>query len=78
MQNVDRTTLANAQAASFDIKGVTETLNIIADKRDELRGRIRYAQLCFELNDAEIDTGQLAADVAEFKRLCACLSWGPQ
>jgi hypothetical protein len=34
---IDSTTLEGARAVSFDIEGVTEGLNVIADWRDELR-----------------------------------------
>jgi len=65
-------------AAVDHVHTAADTLETIADQGDHLRRRLAFAQLCFELvglDDVELD--QLAADVEQFRRLCACLAWRP-
>jgi hypothetical protein len=47
----------------------------LAAWRDDLRARIARAQLIYELHDTEFDFGELADEVAAFRRVCACLAW---
>jgi len=60
----------------FDIDATTDMLSVIANQRDDLRRRIAYARLRFELvglDDGELD--QLVDQIAEFRRVCACRAW---
>jgi hypothetical protein len=78
MQRVDTTALADVQAVSFNTESVTEII-VIADEMESLRRRIASATLRFEMiGIADEELAELKADVAEFKRLCAVLSWRPQ
>jgi hypothetical protein len=67
LQLVSNSTLADAQAV-FDVECVTEKLNLIADWKDELRGRFAYT-----VNDiwgAPPDYDELRAEVERFKLAC--------
>jgi hypothetical protein len=68
--------LAQLEAARVRLDKRTDTLNIIADQRDDLRRRIAYAKLRFQLVGIDPDEiEQLQAEVAEFKRVCRTLAW---
>lgn len=67
--------LAQLEAARARLDKRTDTLNIIADQRDDLRRRIAYAKLRFQLVGTDPDEiEQLQAEVAEFKRVCRTLA----
>jgi hypothetical protein len=59
----------------LDIDAIIDTLSVIADWKRDLHSRIARARLIFELVDADHDFQALAAEVAAFKRACACLAW---
>jgi hypothetical protein len=68
--------LSQLEAARVRLDKRTDTLNIIADQRDDLRRRIAYAKLRFQLVGIDPDEiEQLQAEVAEFKRVCRTLAW---
>jgi hypothetical protein len=48
---------------------------VLAAWRQRLRDEIARAQLVFELADTDVDIEGLEAEVALFKRVCACLAW---
>jgi hypothetical protein len=52
-----------------------ETLEIIADWKEDLQTRIKRAQLRFELLDADLDLTALQEEVDHFKRACRALTW---
>jgi hypothetical protein len=55
----------------FDIDATTDILSVIANQRDDLRRRLRFELV--GLDDGELD--QLVDQIAEFRRVCACLAW---
>jgi hypothetical protein len=59
----------------FDLDAITDQLEIVADWRDDLRARINRAVLVFLYDDVDADLDALAAEVASFRRVCACLAW---
>ena len=52
-----------------------DTLELLADIKDDLRYRIAYRQLRMELVDANTSIDDLVKEVDEFKRMCAALTW---
>ena len=52
-----------------------ETLEVIADWKEDLQARIRRALLRFELLDVDLDFGALEEEVSEFTRACRALMW---
>jgi hypothetical protein len=78
MQRVDSSALVDAQAVSFGMDSITDTLGIVADEMESLRRRIASTLLRFEMigiADDEVEELKLAVEV--FKRLCECLAWRP-
>jgi hypothetical protein len=62
--------------AKRDLDARTDTIEIIADWRDDLLIRIARAQIRFELIGLDdIEQDQLVAEVEEFKRACRCIAW---
>jgi hypothetical protein len=54
-----------------------EILETIAAWKEDLRARIRRAELRFELLDAEFDFSDLQEEVADFVRACRAVMWRP-
>lgn len=52
-----------------------DTLEVIADWKDDLRARIARTQLIFELCDCDVDFQPLVEEVQQFKKCCRCLMW---
>lgn len=52
-----------------------DTLEIIADWKDDLRARIARRQLIFELVDFDVPFDDLVDETNTFKRVCRALKW---
>lgn len=52
-----------------------DTLEDVADWKDDLRARIAQRELIFELVDFDAPFDDLAAEVEAFKRVCRALKW---
>ena len=66
--------ITEAEAKLIDL----DTLVLLADIKDDLRYRIAYRQLRMEVIDANMPIDDLVEEVAEFKRMCAYLTWRAQ
>jgi len=70
------TNFADATTTKFDLNATTETLQLIADWRDDLLTSVARAQIQFELIGLDEDEQDLLkAEVADFRRVCAGLAW---
>jgi len=66
-------------AARRDLDAITDDLDIIADWKADLFGRIARAQLHFELIGLEPDEHEdLVAEACDFCRLCRAMAWRPK
>ena len=56
-----------------------DALEAIADWKEDLRARIRCAQLRLELAGLEPErVDEFVEEVAAFKKCCRCLAWRPE
>jgi hypothetical protein len=67
--------LIDATAIAHDIDATTDTLETIADWKDNLRARIARARLRFELVRLDEDKqDELVNEVEQFKNVCRALT----
>ena len=63
------------RAAREQLDRGVDTLQIIADWKDDLRARIARRQLVFELLDYDVPYDDLVDQGQTFKRVCRGLAW---
>jgi hypothetical protein len=69
--------VAQVKAAREQLDAGLEELEHIDAWARELRARLARMRLIFELVDCDVDFEQLQNEVAEFARVCRCLTWRP-
>jgi hypothetical protein len=67
--------VAQLDAVRNQLDRGTDTLEILADIKDDLRSGIARQRLRMELIDANVPIDDLIDAVEEFKRMCAVVSW---
>jgi hypothetical protein len=67
--------VAQLDAARARLDRSTDTLELIAAIKEDLRRNIRWRQLKMEALDANVDISDLLEAVEDFKRIVAYLTW---